>query len=172
MDYKIEAIRVLLNEDCVLQRYFPLIRYKEALVQNLSANGFRTKSDCVVLSDEDLIAMGLPNSELAALFRGFLTLYDAKASKFRDIANFAENEAEAAAFHKLYLLPGVKAVRAKLYRDAGYRTLDQIASASPEQIIRDTSSFILQRGLDLKSPLPKEVRTHIAVATALTVYAV
>lgn len=172
MDYKIEAIRVLLKQDCVLQRYFPLIRYKEALVQNLSANGFRTKSDCVVLSDEDLIAMGLPSGELAALFRCFLTLYDAKASKFRDIEDFAENEAEAAAFRELYLLPGVKAVRAKLYRDAGYGTLGKIASASPEQIIRDTSPFILKRGLNLKAPLPKEVRTHIAVAAALTVYAI
>lgn len=34
-DYKIEAIKVLLNEDCILTRFHSLIPYKDILVQNL-----------------------------------------------------------------------------------------------------------------------------------------
>ena len=34
-DYKIEAIKVLLNEDCILSRYYPLISCKDILVENL-----------------------------------------------------------------------------------------------------------------------------------------
>ena len=172
MDYRIEAIQVLLNEDCLLKRYYPLLPHKEQLLKNLLQNRCLTKTDCMHLSDEALIASGLPNHETAGLFRCFLVLYDPKESKFREIKKCAANEAEAASFRELYLLPGVKATRAKLYYDAGYRYLSQIASATPEQIIRDTSEIIRQKGLAWKAPLPKEVRTHIAVAKAFTVYAV
>lgn len=98
-------------------------------------------------------------------------MYDVKDSKFKDIKEITANDAEADSFRELYLPPGVKAVRARLYYDANYRSLSQIASAFPEQIIRDTSKVILQKGLKLKAPLPKEVGTHIAVAKALTIYA-
>lgn len=172
MDYKIEAMDVLLNEDCVLQRYFSLIQYKEMLMKNLIKNHCFSKTECMELPDEILIEMGLPNYEEARLFRNFLVMYDVKDSKFKDIKEIAANEAEADSFRELYLLPGVKAVRAKLYYDANYKNLSEIASAFPEQIIFDTSKVILQKGLKLKAPLPKEVRTHIAVAKALTIYAI
>lgn len=172
MDYKIEAMDILLNEDCILQRYFPLIQYKKILIKNLIRNHCFSKSDCMGLSDEFLIEMGLPDYEAAGLFRNFMVMYDVKDSKFKDIKEIAANGSEADSFRELYLLPGVKAVRAKLYYDADYKSLDKIASAFPEQIICDTSKVILQNGLKLKAPLPKEVRTHIAVAKALTIYAV
>ena len=172
MNYQIDAIQVLLNEDCLLKRYHPLLPYKEQLLKNLLQNRCLTKTDCMKLSDEALIASGLPDRETACLFRCFLVLYDPKESKFKEIEKCAADEAEAASFRELYLLPGVKATRAKLYYDAGYRHLSQIASATPEQLIRDTSDIIRQKGLAWKAPLPKEVRTHIAVAKAFTVYAI
>ena len=172
MNYKIEAMDVLLSEDCILQRYFTLIQYKEMLIENLIKNHYFSKAECMELPDEILIEMGLPNDEVVRLFRNFMVMYDVKDSKFKDIKDIAANEAEADSFRELYLLPGVKAVRAKLYYDANYKSLSKIASAFPEQIIRDTSKVILQKGLKLKAPLPKEVRTHIAVAKAFTIYAV
>lgn len=172
MDYRIEAMEVLLCEDCILQRYFPLIPYKAQLLKNLIENHCLTKTACLQLSDELLIEMGLPTVELANLFRQFLVMYDAKEAKLKEIDKVAANEAEAAAFRQLYLLPGVKAVRAKLYCDSGYTSLSEIAAALPEQIILDTSALILSQNLPLKPPLPKEVRTHIAVAKALTLYAI
>lgn len=172
MNYRIEAMNVLLKEDCILQRYYPLLPYKELLMKGLRNMHCVSKADCMQLPDEALMKIGLPDNEMVNLFRCFLVMYDAKEAKFREIETIAEDGAQAETFRQLYLLPGVKAVRARLYDDAGYKSLSRIAAASPEQIIRDTSNVILQKGLAMKAPLPKEVRTHIAVAKALTIYAV
>ena len=80
-DYKIEAIKVLLNEDCILTRYYSLIPYKDILVENLNKMGCHTKSDCMKLSDESLLEAGLPDIEMVRLFRAFLVLYDIKTAK-------------------------------------------------------------------------------------------
>ncbi len=171
MDYRIEALDVLLHEDCILERYLPLIPYKERLINSLRQRRCLTKSQCQALSDDLLLEMGLPDGMMVGLFRRFLVMYDVKNSKMKEIDLLAEDAAEAASFQALYLLPGVKATRARLYCAAGYRTLERIAAADPEQIIRETSDAILRNGWTLKAPAPKEVRTHIAVAKALTVYA-
>lgn len=86
MDYRIEAIEILLNDDCILQRFFPLIQYRDVLVKNLLEHGFSTKTVCMGLTDEKLIEMGLPDGEMAGLFRKFLAMYDVKGSKFREIS--------------------------------------------------------------------------------------
>lgn len=168
MNYKIEAIDILLNEDCILQRYYPLIPYKTMLLHNLLKNRYLTKEECLTLQDEVLIQMGLPDGDMVQLFRLFLNMYDVKPGKLKEIDKVSENEEEKKVFQELYQLPGVKAVRARLYASAGYLDLIKIAVASPEQIISDTEKVILQNKLDLKVPLLKEVKTHIAVAKALT----
>lgn len=172
MNYRVEAFAILLREDCLLQRYYPLIPYREMLLENLRGIYCVSKNECAALPDETLLELGLPNRELVNLFRRFLTMYDVRDSKFKEIASVAADEAEAAALRELYLLPGVKATRAMLYYASGYGSLSRIASTPPEQIIRDTSELINRKGLSMKAPLPKEVRTHIAVAKALTDYAV
>lgn len=53
---------------------------------------------------------------------------------------------------------------------AGYSDLIKIAEAIPEQIIADTAEVISKYNMELKIPLLKEVKTHIAVAKALTIY--
>lgn len=172
MDYQVGAFEVLLNEDCLLQRYYPLIPYKGILIENLRIINCSSKSECTALSNETMIEIGLPNLELVNLFKRFLVMYDVRDSKFKDIDAIATNEVEAAAFRELYLLPGVKATRALLYYDSGYSNLSRIASSLPEQIIRDTLDLINRKGLNVKAPLPKEVRTHIAVAKTLTEFAI
>ena len=104
------------------------------------------------------------------LFRSFLCMYDVKTSKMKEIVKVCENEEEKILFQQLYLLPGVKAVRARLYASANYTDLFKIAAASPQQIISDTEKVITQNRLNIKVPLFKEVRTHIAVAKMLTEY--
>lgn len=172
MDYSIGAMDVLLQADCILPGYVPLVRYKEKLLENLRRQGIRSKSACMTLSDEALLAAGLPDEETVRLFRRFLVMYDVKAGKLKEIDSVAADEAEAAVFRALYLLPGVKAVRAGLYRRAGYDCLRKIAAASPEEILRATAEVIRRECLVLKAPLPKEIRTHIAVAKALVDYPV
>ena len=167
MNYRIEAMEILLNEDCLLQRYYPLLPFRESLPEKLKKRGCISKNNCVALSDDVLTECGLPQ-ELIKLFRRFLVMYDVPESKFSDIADIAVSEEEEAAFRELYLLPGVKFVRARLYYDSGYGSLSKIAAALPEEIIRGTSETILRRGWSLKAPLPKEVRTHIAVAKVIT----
>jgi len=171
MDYRIEAWELLLDRDCILERYDPLIPYRETLTENLLGLSCRTKEECCKLPDETLICAGLPR-ELVGLFRRFLTMYDVPKQKFKEIECFAANEAEAAALRELYQLPGVKQVRARLYYDAGYTTLRSIAVAQTEQLISDTAAVIAEKGLTLKAPLPKEVRTQLAVARVLCDYGV
>ncbi len=170
MNYKIEAIDFLLNEECILQRFYPLIQYKKLLMQNFLNNGYLSKEACLSLSDDVLIQMGLPDVDMANLFCSFLCMYDVKTSKMKEIVKVCKNEEEKILFQQLYLLPGVKAVRARLYASANYTDLFKIAVASPQQIISDTEKVITQNGLNIKVPLLKEVRTHIAVARMLTEY--
>ena len=167
-DYKIEAIKVLLNEDCILTRYYSLIPYKDILVKNLNKMGCHTKSDCMKLSDESLLEAGLPDIEMVCLFRAFLVLYDIKPAKIKEITTVCKTEEEVHSFRELYQLPGVKSTRALLYFKAGFQTLADIARSTPQEIIERTACAIREENLGLKVPLMKEVKTHIAVARAFT----
>ncbi len=169
-DYKVEAMDILLNEDCVLQRYIPLIPYKYDIIKNLKKLGCHTKSDCMKLSDQSLVSIGLTDMEMVILFRNFLTLYDVKPAKLKEINSICKTPEETQAFQELYQLPGVKSTRAILYYKAGLRSLEMIAQSSVQEIIAKTEYVIKTEHLDLKVPLMKEVRTHIAVARAFTDY--
>ena len=79
-NYKIEAIGILLKEDCILTGFYPLIPYKDSLVDNLKKLGCITKSDCEKLSDEELQQAGLQVG-LVVLFRRFLKMYDINPGK-------------------------------------------------------------------------------------------
>lgn len=170
MNYRIEAFIELLNEDCIVARNYPLIPYKYTLVNRLRSIGCLTKSDCLELSAEALVSAGLPDAELADLFKRFLVMYDVKPQKLKEIDTLCETPEEKKAFRELYQLPGVKHKRAFLYYETGYRSLQAIASSSPEEIISKTEETIRKERLELKVPLMKEVRTHIAVARAFTHY--
>ena len=167
-DYKIEAIKVLLNEDCILTRYYSLIPYKDILVDNLNKVGCHTKPDCMKLSDESLLEAGLPDIEMVRLFSAFLVLYDIKPAKLKEIADVCKKDEEVQSFRELYQLPGVKSTRAMLYFKAGFQTLADIAHSTPQEIIEKTACIIREESLGLKVPLMKEVKTHIAVARAFT----
>lgn len=167
-DYKIGAIKELLNEDCILTRYYSLIPYKYNLVENLNRMGCYTKSDCMKLSDKSLLDAGLPDIDMVKLFKAFLSMYDINPTKLREITSICKTPEETQSFRELYQLPGVKSTRAMLYYKAGFRSLDAIASSSPQEIIARTENIIRKENLSLKVPLMKEIKTHIAVARAFT----
>ena len=166
-DYQIGAIDILLNENCILKAYDPLIPYKTAALEGLKALGCARKSDALKCSDEELLQAGIPEG-LLGLFRKFLTMYDPKPQKMREIAAASETPEEAQAFMALYLLPGVKSTRARLYMRCGFGTLEKMAAASPEGLIAACRQAIEKERLESKAPLMKEARTHIAVARAFT----
>ena len=49
---------------------------------------------------------------------------------------------------------------------AGYKTLADFINTSPDEIAEKTAKAIKEHNLPCIVPLPKEVRTHIAVAKA------
>ncbi|MCQ2430790.1 MAG: hypothetical protein MJ192_10730 [Clostridia bacterium] len=167
-NYRIDALSVLLDPGCLSERYAPLIPYKERLITGLKALGCRTKHDAELLPDDVLLGLGLPDAGVVRLFRRFLTIYDVSPQKLREIDKVTADPAERAAFRELYCLPGVKQIRASLYCRAGYETLQSVADASVEEILTRTAQVIAEDSLSCIVPLPKEVRTHIAVAKAFT----
>lgn len=80
------------------------------LLQNLLKRGCLSKEECLELSDEVLIQMGLTTVEMALLFHLFLNMYDVKPGKLKEIEKVSENEVEKKFFRELYQLPEVKAV--------------------------------------------------------------
>lgn len=165
-DYKIEALAVLLDKSCLAERYYPLIPYQKALLRALPLLGCRTKSDAEKLPDEAFAEIGFSDTGMLRLFRRFLTIYDPNPAKLREIPKVTPDPEEQAAFRELYYLPGVKAVRASLYYRAGFRSLSDFAEATPEAVLSRTAQAIAAYSLSCIVPLPKEVRTHIAVAKA------
>lgn len=61
----------------------------------------------------------------------------------------------------------VKAVRARLYVDAGIDTVDKVAALSPEEFRRAVAEFVERTGFDGIATLPKEAEN--AVKTARTI---
>lgn len=170
INYRTEAIRELLNTDCVLERYDRLVPCKDDLADFYLSKGCFTKEQCLRLPDDAVLQSGLLDQAGLNLFKRFLSLYDIDPAKLREIDRLALSAQEAAAYAELYLLPGVKRVRASLYYMSGIRSLRQIADLTPQDMIGRTTQAIKKYLLDCKAPLLKEARTHIAVAKAFTTY--
>jgi len=168
MNYNVEAINILLNKECILERYYPLIPFKDVIVNRLKENGINTKEEAL---NCDAILSNLFNDEkLTFLFNRFLNMYEINKSKLKEIDKLDLSEEERKSFQELYFLPGVKETRARLYYLSGLKTLNDIASKSSKEIIELTSKTINKMNLISKAPLEKEANTHIAVAKLLTIY--
>jgi len=170
MNYKIEAINILLNKECILERYYPLIPFKNEIVNLLKENGINTKEEAL---NCDVILKNLFNDEkLTFLYKRFLNMYEINKSKLKEIDKLDLSEEERKSFQELYLLPGVKETRARLYYISGLRSLTDIASKTSKEIIESTLETINRMKLEYKAPLEKEANTHIAVAKLLTIYSI
>ena len=64
-------------------------------------------------------------------------------------------------------LPGVKAIRARLYHDAGIDTLEKMAQWDPEEMRLMLIAFVEKTGFDGIAPLPKEAANAVQVAGEL-----
>ncbi len=167
-NYKIEALEYLLDKECLPEKYYPLIQIKENLISRSHSMGYKTKNDIAELSDAELLKLGLQDETTVNLLRRFLKLYDPRPQKMREIEKPDLSAKEKLAFQELYYLPGVRQTRASLYFYSGYESLASIADADPKEILEKTALTISAHNLSCIVPLPKEVRTHIAVAKAFT----
>ena len=166
-DYPVEALNILLEEACLPASYAPLIKYRQTLLSDLPRLGCKRKSDAERLPDAAFEALGMKDTEIR-LLRRFFALYDAKKQKLRELEKLTAAPEVQAAYRELYLLPGVKEIRADLYYRSGFPSLKAIAEATVEEVLEKTAQTIEDHGLSCIVPLPKEVRTHIAVAKAFT----
>ena len=170
LNYRIEAIKELLNKDCILERYYPLIPIKEKLLDFCMSMNCNTKEECLQLPDEIFLQSGALNQAEINMFRSFLSMYDINNVKLKEIDRLILSVEEATAFKQLYLLPGVKSTRASLYYKAGLKSLLDIANATSQDIIEKTTLAANKYSINCKVPLVKEVKTHIAVSRAFTIY--
>ena len=168
MNYKIESIEILLNKECILERYFPLIPFKDKLINRFQKEKIMTKEDAI--RSDDILLDVLKETSLVNLFKRFLNMYEINKSKLKEIDKLNLPLEERKCFEELYLLPGVKATRATLYYLSSLKTLKDISKKTPNEIIELTNNTISKNNLNCKAPLYKEANTHIVVATLLTEY--
>lgn len=168
MNYRIEAINILLDKECILERYFPLIPYKDELLKKFKEENIKTKDEAI--KSDNILKSVFKNDTLVGLFKLFLNMYEVNKSKLKEIDKLGLIEEERESFNELYLLPGVKATRARLYYLSSLKSLEEIANKTPEEIIDITKKAIIHCELNCKEPLYKEACTHIAVAKLLTSY--
>lgn len=64
-------------------------------------------------------------------------------------------------------IPGLKAIRARLYYDAGFETIDKLRNVSQEELLRITREFVERTKFNGIAPLPKEAINAITTAKKL-----
>lgn len=168
MNYKIDAIKVLLNKDCILERYYPLIPFKEELLKRFKKENIFTKEDA--FNSDSVLVDIFKSASLVNLFKLFLNMYEVNKSKLREIDKLSLTDEERKSFLELYLLPGVKETRARLYFLSSLISLREISKTTPLEIINLTKATINKNKLECKPPLLKEASTHVAVAKLFTDY--
>lgn len=149
-----------LKKDVVMERYYPLIDYKENLISLLSESGIIRRdqiSDAVI--DHIRAKTG---DDIARLFARFIHIYDFNKSKLRDIKSYIGTDSYEI-LEGLVRLPGVRLLRAELYLRSGI-TLKTLAEKSTEEIRDMVSSYIQRENRPEIVPLPKEVNCHREVA--------
>ncbi|MHA2141005.1 MAG: DUF4332 domain-containing protein [Candidatus Thorarchaeota archaeon] len=75
---------------------------------------------------------------------------------------------ELAKLSNLTRLGAVKTVRARLYHDSGFDTLEKIARVTAEELIDGTRKFIEETGFDGIPPTPKEAANTVETAKKLS----
>ncbi len=65
-------------------------------------------------------------------------------------------------------IPGVKGIRARLYYDAGFETLEKLAQCDPDELRQLLIAFVERTGFKGIAPLPKEISYTIETAKSLS----
>ncbi len=66
-------------------------------------------------------------------------------------------------------IPGIKGIRARLYHDAGFDTVDKLAHSQVGEVLKVTQDFVSRTGFDGIAPLPAEVTFSIKTAQNLPI---
>ena len=153
-NYYMDDLIGSLKRDTVMDRYYPLINYKEELTAILNKAGAVRKEQVSNAVIEDIRM--LLDDDISVLFARFIHIYDFNKSKLREIKGYD-------ALAGLLRLPGVRILRAELYLNSGV-TLEVLAEKSTEDIRDKVSDYIQRENRSEIIPQPKEVNCHREVA--------
>lgn len=64
-------------------------------------------------------------------------------------------------------IPGIKGIRARLYHDAGFDTIQKLAQSQVDEVLQITQDFVCKTGFDGIAPLPAEISFSIKTARSL-----
>ena len=159
-NYYINDLITSIKRDVVLERYYPLINYKEELTVFLNKAGVIRKnevSEAVIKDIEKVLG-----EDIACIFARFIHIYDFNKSKLNDIKDYLGTK-EYDSLAELLRLPGVRLLRAKLYYNSGI-TLDVLAKKSTEDIRNMVNEYIQREKREEIIPQIKEVNCHREVA--------
>ena len=143
-----------------MQRYYPLINYKEELTRILNKARVVRKndvSDTVIEDIKKTLGKDISNS-----FASFIHIYDFNKAKLYEIKDYVGKK-EYVELSGLLRLPGVRLLRAELYFHSGV-TLELLAEKSTEDIRDMEGAYIQREHRSEIIPQPKEVNCHRAVA--------
>ena len=159
-NYYINDLITSIKRDVVLERYYPLINYKEELTVFLNKVGVIRKnevSEAVIKDIEKVLG-----EDIACIFARFIHIYDFNKSKLNDIKDYLGTK-EYDSLAELLRLPGVRLLRAKLYYKSGV-TLEVLSKKSTDDIRNMVSDYIKRENREEIIPQPKEVNCHREVA--------
>ena len=159
-NYFMNDMITALKEDVVMERYYPLISYKEELTTILNrANVIRKNEVSEVVVEDIKNKLG---EDISCIFARYIHIYDFNKSKLSDIKdNIGMKEYDDLA--GLLRLPGVRILRAKLYYNSGI-TLEVLAKKSTEDIRTMVQDYIQCNNREEIVPQIKEVNCHREVA--------
>ena len=159
-NYYINDLINSLSKDVVMERYYPLINYKDELAKILSdAKVVRKNEVTDVVIDDISRTLG---EDISRMFTRFIHIYDFNKSKLKDIKNYIGSK-EYDSLEGLLRLPGVRLLRAELYFHSDV-TLYVLASKSTEEIRNMVCDYIKHNNRQEIVPQPKEVNCHREVA--------
>lgn len=149
-----------LKRDIIMERYYPLIDFKEELIEIINRFGVVRKEEISqVVIDEIEKELGKNTSNI---FTRYIHIYDFNKAKLRDIKEYTGKK-EYDSLSELLRLPGVRLLRAKLYYNSGV-TLKVLSKESTENIRAMIYDYIQRNNRTEIVPQPKEVNCHREVA--------
>ncbi|UCE09532.1 MAG: DUF4332 domain-containing protein [Candidatus Thorarchaeota archaeon] len=153
--------------------YFDFIERKEMTKRVSELRGSRIKTPAFLLSDFRDVSQEYADKLGKIGIKNVSEMLDAGRTR-KGRQEIAERSGvplkvveELALLSDLSRIPGLKAIRARLYYDAGVETLDKLAKWDPEELRTMLVRFVAESGFDGMVPWPKEAKCAVETAREL-----
>jgi hypothetical protein len=160
---KIESVselKKIVNKTNIASEYFLLLRnmlffYRFRTVKLKKINSFNkkyiNKLESINIKDTGSLIIECKTQENREKLSNRLEIPVEKINKLANIADIMR-------------LPGVKDIRATLYFDSGFDTLEKISKQDPLEMKNKINEYIKDKNISKSPPFPKEITTQITWA--------